>query len=249
MPNWCYTQVCFKGKPENIIRLSEDIKKSMEWYYENNYNFCNVRYLLSLSNFDTVSYLERYYPSYFALIPNFRGSAFNTNCIIEECDDGDLLYYPYFEMAWNTDYELLQIISMNYNVEFSAYSEECGMGIRHTCRNCDMDIYNFDRVIIPNYEQLEEFNESNNYSLDIDYTNAVKKGSDDEKELLYTLKSSNIEYNTEIIPSADVPDIYGIYYDYIYGVDYDDGRYRLSKYPGIDRFNRIAYMNGIIYDK
>lgn len=71
MPNWCYTQVCFKGNPENIMRLVKDVESSDEWNHKNGTLFCNLRYFLSLNNFDTVSYLQRY-NNYFNS-PNFRG--------------------------------------------------------------------------------------------------------------------------------------------------------------------------------
>ena len=53
MPNWCTTSVAFKGKPEIINKLRENVQKATDWYYENSF-FTSMRYFLSLSNFDSV---------------------------------------------------------------------------------------------------------------------------------------------------------------------------------------------------
>ena len=122
MPNWCFTQVCFKGKSENIERLANDIREATEFYYRNMY-YANLRYFLYLNNFDSVSYVERFgertienllsnnYP------PSFRGSVFDQVTKIENHGDYSL-YYASFEMAWNMDYHILSLISKMYDVEF-----------------------------------------------------------------------------------------------------------------------------------
>lgn len=246
MPNWCTTSVAFKGKPENINKLREDVQKATDWYYENSF-FTSMRYFLSLSNFDTVSYVQRYRDYYSA--PNFRGSIYDSSFKCVECEDGELKYFATLEMAWNTDYEVLILISKLYDVKFSAYSEEFGMGIFTRCSNGLVDDYDYNFIIKPDYEQLEEFQEENNYKLDIDYYNPVKNCSEDVNEIIDTLRMHNIDFGIEPIERFYSPQlrIYGIYQHYIYGVDYDEKESWNQSYPGLDRFNKY-YTPGIIYD-
>jgi hypothetical protein len=238
MPNWCYTTVCFKGKPENIKALRQDIEATTEFTHEHGGLWTNIRYLLSLKGFDTVSYYERFPNRYTA--PSFRGYVYDTP--LKEADDGDyLLYYPTFEMAWDMDYEVLQIISMLYGVEFSAYSEESGMCIRHKCRNGDIEYCDFDYSIVPDYEQFESAIEENpEIESDIGWDNPVKQGSTEQTAILGLLKELGINYHIEHIPEVPVPTPYGVYYHYTYGVRYDDENFKkFYEYPGLDRFNII----------
>lgn len=240
MPNWCITSVLFKGKPENIKRLANDIGLAIEWHHNNPF-FCNVRYLLHLINFDTVSYLQRWSNPYDA--PRFRGSVFDSEWRFDECEDGDLLYCVNLEMAWYTDYDALQIIAMNYGVEYSAHSEEPNCEVYTKCRygqtipKYDQD-YDLDFFICPNYEQYEQVQEECDYQLELDYENGVKVGSNEEKVIMNTIQELGIEYYKNSIEEIPVPQIYGVYYHYIYGVDYDDEFHQnYCRYPGIDRFN------------
>lgn len=250
MPNWCYTQVCFRGKPENIERLRKDVEAANEFGHRH-MSFCNVRYLLSLQNFDTVSYYERfknkYIPNYYDC--NFRGNVFDTQFKSEEHNDGLVSYYPTFEMAWYTDYQLLQLISMIYDVKFSAYSEEPGCEIYDKCRNdSSIDEYDFDYIISPDYEQFEEALDENPEGLDLDYNNAVKQGSEEEAEIINILKERGITYGINPIETIPVPDPYGVYYHYNYGVIYDTDFYeKFMKYPELDPFNRYS-VKGVTYD-
>lgn len=242
MPNWCYTQVCFKGKPEDIQRLANDIRKATEFYHRNTM-YTNLRYFLRLNGFDTVSYLERFpgrslenlfsdmYP------PSFRGSVFDDNIKIE--NNGEYAYYRvYFEMAWNMDYHVLSVISKLYNVEFSAYSEETGMQIYHKCKNGSVDEYQYDFIVLPDYEQLEDEMERDPkfdavYEIPV-YSNDYRD-DEDVKELIKRGISYDIE-NIEVVPA---PIIFGIYYKYIYGVIYDDDLHnKFYLYPEIDPFNK-----------
>lgn len=232
MPNWCYTKVCFKGKPENINKLRADISKSTEWLHRNP-SWCNIRYFLSLSNFDTLSYLNTVSNQYDY---NFRGSVYDTYLESEECGEY-LLYYPSFETAWWMDFGLLQIISMIYGVEFSAYSEEPNMGYYGKCKNGSIDIFDYDYNIIPDYEQLENAIE-NNPELDIDYNIPVKIGEANHEDIIDELKSYNIEFDITVIEDEKVPYIHGIYYHYIQGVAYEDDLHnRVHNYPELDLFN------------
>lgn len=244
MPNWCNTSVAFKGKHENIKRLCDDIEKACLWS-QNNPFFCNVRYLLYLNNFDTVSYIQRY-PGTRWDAPNFRGSAYYASKI-DECDSDESILYAQFEMAWNTDYELLQIISMLYNVEFSAFSEEPNMDIYTRCGNGLIDDYDYTHIIRPYYDQFEEFQEESDYALDIDYINAVKNGSSEMTDIINQLTENGIEFTTEKVKHILTPKIYGVYYHYIHGVDYDSDHKWNNEYPGTERFNKY-YTRGIIYD-
>lgn len=243
MPNWCITSVAFKGKPENIKRLSEDLEKVAQWRDANPF-YCNMRYLLYLNNFDTVSYIQRYPNRYIA--PNFRGSAYDSYRSIK-CEDGDYILYTGLEMAWNTDYEVLQIISMLYDVEFSAFSEEPNMAIYTRCGNGLIDDFDYTHIIRPDYDQFEEFQEESDYALDMDYINAVKNGSAEMTYIIDTLKKNGIKFTTEGVQHVLTPKIYGIYYHYIYGVDYDSDPMWNNEYPGTERFNKY-YTPGIIYD-
>lgn len=234
MPNWCYTQVCFKGKPENIMRLKNNIELANEWSNRNS-GFCNIRYFLSLSDFDTVSYIERFSNRYDC---NFRGTVYDTALKPDECGEY-LLYYPTLDTAWWIDYQLLQIISMIYDVEYSSYSEEPNMGYYSKCRNGNMDTYNFDYLIQPDYDQLEEAMDDDP-QLELDYIIPVKIGEPDTDEVLDELKNRNIEFDIMSIENEYPPNIYGVYYHHIYGVTYDDDRYnKFYKYPELDPFNKL----------
>lgn len=236
MPNWCITEVAFKGNSDNINRLIEDISKATEWGHENP-RFCNIRHLLSLGGFDTVSYLQRY-PNYYNQ-PRFRGNVYGEMRPIIECEDKDQLYHPVFEMAWDTDYTVLQLLSKIYGLEFSAFSEECGMDIRHKCRNGDVDFNDYDYCICPDMNNLPEGIEEDDIYDKYDYSIPVKHGSDMEKDLLEEFKFDGISPIFKEIPEVDVPDIYGVYYHYIYGVAYDDDNNSFNAtYPGSDPFNR-----------
>lgn len=236
MPNWCYTQVCFKGKPENIMRLKKDIEEANEWSHRNP-NYCNIRYFLSLSGFDTISYQYRFNS---VLDGNFRGTVYDTHSKPEEYPNY-LLYYPSFDTAWYMDYQLLQIISIIYDVEFSAFSEEPNMGIFCKCGNGNIDTYNFDYIIRPDYEQLEEAMEDDP-SLDIDYDIAVKIGEPDTDKILDTLNNLGIEFDTIDITEEPIPLPYGVYYHFMNGVIYDTENYkRIYQYPEVDPFN--IYVN------
>lgn len=236
MPNWCYTQVCFKGKPDNINRLATDIEIATEFTRENGSFWCNVRYFLSLSNFDTVSYSERFAPNYYHP-PTFRGYVYD-NPNIKQCDDGDLCYYPYFEMAWNTDYELLELISLIYGVKYSAWSAEPGMGIYHKYRNDEtINDNNYDTVIKPDYEQLEDAYEKNP-NLDIDYE--IPLMIKDAQNIIQNLRCNGItQYDFETVKEQVPEPVYGVYYKYIYGVAYDDEHAKFRDYPELDRFNNF----------
>ena len=234
MPNWCMTNVCFKGKPENINKLKDAISNANDWGHENPM-FCSVRHLLSLADFDTVSYLQRY-PNYYSQ-PRFRGNVYDTCRPCTECEDGDILYHPVFEMAWNTDYTTMQLLSKIYGVEFSAYSVEDGMDFRHKCRNGDVDYNDYDYTIYPDMENLPEDIDEDDVYDKYDYGIPVKRGSNIEKDLLEEFKLDRITPEFREIDEADIPDIFGVYYHYIYGVAYDDEIPLSRNYPGSDPFN------------
>lgn len=256
MPNWCYTQVCFKGKPENIKRLAKDIEAACT-FGRNNRGYCNIRYFMHLNNFDTVSYRERfqykYIPHYYDC--NFRGSVYGADYECEDdLKDGYLYYYPTFEMAWHTDYQLLQLISMIYNVTFSAYSEEPSMEIFDKCSNDDsINEYDFDFIISPDYDQFEEVLYGDNIDNrrdveDIGYDNALKNGDPEAESIINTLKKHNIEYNIIPIETYPAPIPFGVYYHYMYGVTFDTDTYeKFYRYPEIDEFNRYL-IKGVTYD-
>lgn len=233
MPNWSYARICFKGKPDDINRLRENVSKATKWSYKNPY-WTNLRYFFSLSGFDSVSYRERFSTYYDR---NFRGNILDTWLKSEE--DGEyLLYYPSMESAWWTDYEVLQLITMLYNVEFSAYSEEPGIGIYDKCKNGTIDTYDFDYSIVPDYEQFEAAIDEDPDGLDLDYDNPVKNGSEEEKEILKILRDHNIDYDARVIDNIPVPVPYGVYYHYIYGVCYDKNKDNINyNYPDLDPFN------------
>lgn len=136
------------------------------------------------------------------------------------------------------DYNVLQVISKIYDVEYSAYSEEPGMDIHTKCKNGSINTYDFDFSISPNYEDLELALDENP-ELDIDYDIPVKIGIDNIDSITKELKDNNIDYRITEIASIEPPDIYGVYYHYIYGVDYDDDLHnKIYRYPGLDRFNK-----------
>lgn len=234
MPNWCCSRVCFKGRNENIKRLQNDIELANE-YAHRNPMFCNIRYFLSLNGFDIVSYKERFdrYED-----TNFRGNIYSTVLAPEEYGEYSL-YYPYLETAWWMDNGLLQIISLIYDVKYSCFSEEPGMGIYTKCRNSELDVYDYDYCIRPDAEQLEEAVD-NDPQFEMDYIIPVKIGEPDTDEVLDLLKERNIDFEIEKIDEETPRDPYGVYYHYTIGVTYDkEPNWR--DYPELDPFN--IYIN------
>lgn len=242
MPNWCCTQVCFKGKHEDIQRLANDIHEATEFYHKTSL-YTNLRYFLYLNQFDSTSYLESFpernlknllsdnYP------PSFRGYIIDQNLKIENHGDYSL-YHAYFEMAWNMDYHILSLISKLYNVEFSAYSEEPGMDIHHKCKNGSIDTYDYDFTITPDYEQLDDEMERDP-NFDAVYDIPVMKDNYREDPDVQELVKRGISYEIKDIEIIPAPVIFGIYYKYIFGVIYDDDIHnKFCKYPEIDPFNR-----------
>jgi hypothetical protein len=129
---------------------------------------------------------------------------------------------------------------MIYDVEFSAYSEEPNMGIYTKCKNGSTNTYDFDYIIRPDYEQLEEAME-NDPSFEMDYDIPVKIGEPDTDKILDTLKDLNIDFDTMNIVEDPIPIPYGVYYHYINGVIYDDKSQKFWRYPELDPFN--IYVN------
>lgn len=257
MPNWCYTEVCFKGKPENIKRLDKDIEAATHFCHRNR-SYCNIRYFMHLNGFDTASYRERfmskYIPHYYDC--NFRGSVSAYNEPDDELidDEGYITYYATFEMAWYTDYQLLQLISMIYDVTFSAYSEEPGCQVYDKCSNDDsINEYDFNCIISPDYDQFEEVLYGDDIDKrrdveDLGYDNAVKEGDSDYHRIINTLKKHDIEYEIKVIKTYPVPTPFGVYYHYMYGVVFDtDTDIKFCRYPEIDEFNRYL-IKGVTYD-
>lgn len=231
MPNWCCTSVRFKGSKESIKRLADDFQKSMIWGDENPL-YCNLHHFFSLSGLDVKTYLNRYTKRiylgklrdenwWYPIRINFRGSVVHSN--ISEDDNGTYLDAS-LEMAWNTDYEILHLISKIYNVEFGAYSEELGMWFFTKCRNGDINDYNFDHVIAPNYEQVEEAADYDSSYWDLSYPTPVMANSSKEQHILNKLNEADIEYTKEEVEEIDSKKliVYGVYYDPIKGVIYDN---------------------------
>lgn len=215
MPNWCQSRVCFEGSLDNISKLAEDMYKAIKYRIDNNYHYTNIWYLLSLKDFNTEEYNKSRYGDNYFTHTNFRGSVetFDTRCPIQINYYGDYAkLHLYFETAWYMDYNVLHLICMLYNVKFSAYSEEPGMCLYNKCRNAEIDDYDYDYVIYPDCEELEEAMEKDKY-FEIDYTIPVKNGQ--EKYIIETLNQHNISYKT--IPTDQIDDselsIYGVYYD------------------------------------
>jgi hypothetical protein len=218
MPNWAYTAVCFKGKVEDIQRLNDDIIKATEYERENNYKYINLWHFFSLSGFDVKSYLNRRHSRSLG-IPNFRGSIREPRIEIKE----DYAYlFPYIETAWDMDYNILYLIAAHYNVEFSAYSEEPSNGYYEKCRNSELDIYDYDIAISPDWEELEILEEETN--IYFDPTLAGKRNEPEIIETIEYLNKNNVEHETYEIPeNLDGLNVYGVYYGPpVPGVTYDD---------------------------
>ena len=59
-------------------------------------------------------------------------------------------------------------------------------------------------------------------------------------EIIKKLDDRNIEFDTQYITDFKVPNIYGVYYHYMYGVIYDTNT-NTFRYPELDPFN--IYVN------
>lgn len=208
MPNWCITDATFKGKRENIHRLDADMKRARQWTIENP-GYCNVSYFLSLSGFDTVNYVNRYNDSILAS-PSFRGKVVYST--IEDVDDDESTLLASFEMAWYTHYELIKIISQNYNVGACAYSEEPSFDIFTSYSDGDLN-YDYDIVVRPDYDQAEEYMK-NNPGTDVYYI-PYSKYDTEYNEYIDFLNKNNIDYDVIDIEKFTPNDIqlYGVYYE------------------------------------
>lgn len=217
MPNWCYTTTCFKGSLENITRLADDIYKTIEWTKENNYEYCNLFHFFSLNDFDVDSYITRFKKRWDR--PNFRGSIIDNYPFIIEYYGDYALLYPSFETAWWMDFNILHLISMLYNVEFSAYSEEPSMEIYTKCKNGSIDTFDYDIAICPDWEQIDD---DEYYS----YADLITSGKKDDPRVINEIKrldDHNIDYEIlDVLDDTSDPKIYGTYYGpAINGVYYD----------------------------
>lgn len=210
MPNWCYTTASFKGKPENILRLANDIYKSIEWMRNNNYSHCNIGYFFSLNGFDIKLY-NKNYP---------KNESIQLRCSIAEDYPLRLEYYgsfaviyPIFESAWYMDYNILHLISLIYNVEFSAYSEEPNMDLFAKCKNGFENTYDYDYVLRLDPDAVDEILEYDS-NCDLDYNMAIKENDPHTKFIMNEIKENNIEYTKETIYNDHYGStIHGVYYD------------------------------------
>lgn len=234
MPNWCCTDVCFRGAPENINKLCEDINSSIKWMIQNKYKYVNLYYFFSLNGLNVEDYLNKYTKRiylgdpfgkqlWFPLRISFRGSVIeSTRPVINNQNETSTIYTT-FEIAWNTDYEILSLISTFYNVEFSAYSEEPSMGIFTKCSNCNMENdYDYDIIVSPDYEQAEEVMEKYP-DLEL-YRTPFKLNDPEYKYFIQKLDDNKIEYSIDKIEeiNSDELYVYGVYYEPVNGVTYDD---------------------------
>ena len=207
MPNWCWTKSCFIGNKEDIERFNKDIENSIEWYGNNDYKYTNISHLLELNDFYTNQYNNSPNVEYSM---NFRGSVIYNPKDAEKRDNGEYAIYPEFETAWNTDYNVLHLLSRLYNLKFSAYSEEPSMGVYTKCRNCADTTNDYICTIIPDGDQLDEHDLLD----DIPYTIPVKLQDTETLDMIKLLNERHIDYNTyEIFEDFNKPKLYGVYYD------------------------------------
>lgn len=216
MPNWCYTNVCFRGKVNNIQRLYDDIEKAVKWCNDNDYNYTNMSYFLSLNGFDTSSYLKRYYDEtegFYTSQINFRGSIFGASIDYINKDTDEAKLYAMLEMAWFTYYEVVQIIASIYNVEVCAYSEECGYHVFTRYENGNIGEYNYDVVVCPESDQTGIYMRDN--VSDEVYNRPFSFHDEKEyKEYVDFLNKNSISFNPIAVDkySKDDLNIYGVYY-------------------------------------
>lgn len=206
MPNWCYTQACFTGEPYNIYKLKKDIDEAMMWRATNKY-YCNFRYFFNINGFNIDLYKRQY--DYDLLT---RGYFINASLSFEY--PGNMVkprLYVTMDTAWDMDYRVLQLISIIYDVKFSAYSEEPMMGVYTKCRNSNDDNYDYDFTINV-YSDSDEVIEKMD-DLELDYYTPFKNGNPESERLIKTLKENGIQYRIENVEGYQCPLISGIYYD------------------------------------
>lgn len=208
MPNWCYSNVCFKGNHDNIYKLKQDVEKAFKFSRDNGYYYCNISFLLLQQGFRTEIYNES---SPYRI--NFRGSVIEGYNIIKNYGSYSKIYLM-FETAWYIDYDLLHLIAMIYDLEFSAYSEELGMGLFDKCRNGEEDTYDYDFLIRLNYDQFESYVEKYPDSEISDIGCDIPCKENDVENIIKIIEDYEIEYSKEdIYDNTDAPCIHGIYYD------------------------------------
>ena len=205
MPNWCYTQICFKGKEEDIQRLHNDIQKCLQFDKRNPWH-CNLYYFYALNGIECTSYANKS-DGYNGM---FRGYFYDS--YIEDGDNSTHLYAT-LDTAWSIDYEIIFLICKMYNVEFSAYSEEPNMDIFMTCHNTKRPYYDYDTLIRPDYDQFDEAIEKEP-NFDLDWYRAGNRNDTWLQDYIDELKFRNIEYSIESIYEANYDDfpIQGVYY-------------------------------------
>lgn len=208
MPNLCYTDICFKGKLENICRLVNDVLRSVKYMKETNYKYYNIGYFLSLSNFDLDIYNND---------PNTKDIQRRCSIIGDyplniECYEDYAIAHLHCESAWYMDYNIFYLISLLYQVEFSAYSEEPCMDYYEKGKNGTEDTYDYDRILHLDADKVE-YELDINKSTILDYHMPVKSDSYYTESLIDYIDERGIPYEEETIPKCDESTIHGIYYD------------------------------------
>ena len=210
MPNWCHAKVSFNGDPQNINKLSKDIYEAMKFLKETHYNICNIGYFLSLSGFNINEY-NNYYKDNQLMRRCFIYSDFPS--VIFDYKDYAIIHAK-LDSAWGTDYNILYLISAIYQVEFSAYSYELGLGLFDKCRNGNEDTYDYDKVLLLDCDAVNEEIEKHG-NTELDYSIPVKSYEQYTEDLLNTLDEKEIEYTEQNISDCSKvgSGLHGIYYD------------------------------------
>ena len=221
MPNWCYTEICFTGEPYNIYKLKRDIDESIQWGLLNP-RYCSLIYFLSIRGFDSAMYNEQH-----KRIDNImtRGYFINTSISFEY--PGNMIkpkLYATMDTAWYIDYKLLQLISILYDVKFSSYSSEPNMWDFSTCKNDDNNEFDYDYILGLEPETDDDFRKIEDLELDYDinYEMPFKDGDPNAEKIAKILDDNNISYTNDDIARRNPEPIYGMYYDLISGIHYDE---------------------------
>lgn len=207
MANSCFTSVCFSGDPYNIYKLSKDIQETLEWS-SINYSYWNINYFFNINGVDLFRYNKSHdHRDHISV----RSSIVNFKLLFEYPGSMNMpKLYVGIDSAWDIDYGILSLISMIYNLEFSAYSEEPNLDVFEKCRNGKDTYFDYDYAIRIDIENDKDF-----YRIDdigLGYINPCKSG-DEEASIIKQLKDNNFNYEKEMVTEIDPPLLYGIYYD------------------------------------
>ncbi len=221
MPNWCYGNVDFYGRSENIYKFIEDVKSTMNYEKSNGYRRCNMWFFLEKSGFNPDAYLKTQDTKIRPTLDGVDGDAWLKDTLVRCKSTNFRAYYcdePYLwfdrcgiaactvgiDSAWDLDVGLLNLISLRYNILYTFQADEVGMGLYYKGKNGILPTDPEDTVITCIYDETKD-----------DYLPDRWCMSDNMDAVTNILDTQGYEYNVntvEVVNTDEYPAL-GMYYD------------------------------------